>query len=89
MIELLLVSPEYEREATALLHKHVTKWRMFLEVQRVLSASLREIDERWADGKGPLAAELRADQVKKLVKALFQNTDRRAHVLSRIRERSK
>jgi len=47
-----------------------------------LNASLREIEDRWADGKGPLANEYTPDEVKRLIRALFQNTDRRATILS-------
>ena len=34
---------------------------------------------------GPLAAEFTAEQVKHLIRALFQNSDRRAALLARIR----
>lgn len=50
----------------------------------VLSSSLKDIENRWADGKGPLANELKAEQIKNLLKALFQNTDRRAALLKHI-----
>ena len=46
---------------------------------------MREIEDRWAAGKGPLANEFTADEIKRMIRALFQNTDRRAAVLSRIR----
>ncbi|KAM3728582.1 Centromere/kinetochore protein [Dirofilaria immitis] len=49
-----------------------------------LDSSLQNIYDRWCDGKGPLAQWLLADEVRHLVKALFQNTEKRAHVLSRI-----
>ena len=51
----------------------------------MLNASLQEIGDRWSDGKGPLAHELGANEVKQMVRALFQNTDRRAAVLAKIR----
>lgn len=40
---------------------------------------------RWADGKGPLAAEFSAAEVKSLIRALFQNTERRAAALAKIK----
>ncbi|XP_075216014.1 zeste-white 10 kinetochore protein [Lycorma delicatula] len=66
------------------IYKYVTRWTKFNELVRLLGASLRDVDERWADGKGPLAQEFTVDQVKQLVKALFQISDRRAALLARI-----
>ncbi|KAK3928671.1 Centromere/kinetochore protein zw10-like protein [Frankliniella fusca] len=63
----------------------VKRWLQFQELINILSASLREIEENWADGKGPLAHEFTAEQVKQLIRALFQNTQRRAEVLSKIK----
>ena len=51
----------------------------------MLNASLQEIADRWSEGKGPLAHELGENEVKQLIRALFQNTDRRAAVLAKIR----
>ena len=51
----------------------------------VLKANLHELEDCWASGKGPLANEFTPDEVKRLIRALFQNTDRRAGVLSRIK----
>ena len=65
--------------------RYVKKWNRFKELIIILNASMREIEDRWASGKGPLATEFTADEVKRMIRALFQNTDRRAGVLSRIR----
>ena len=65
--------------------RYVRKWNRFKEIIVILNASLREIEDRWASGKGPLANEYSAEEVKRLIRALFQNTDRRAGVLSRIK----
>jgi centromere/kinetochore protein ZW10 len=54
------------------------------EIIFCLRESLLNISDRWCEGKGPLAHWLKADQVKRLIRALFQNTDRRAHVLENI-----
>lgn len=40
---------------------------------------------RWADGKGPLALEFSSSEVKSLIRALFQNTERRAVALTKIK----
>ncbi|NXG63756.1 ZW10 protein, partial [Hemiprocne comata] len=64
---------------------YVQKWMTFKELMIILQASLQEIVDQWADGKGPLAAEFSAAEVKSLIRALFQNTDRRAAALARIK----
>lgn len=66
------------------IHRHVKKWAKFCELQLLLGAGLREVDDRWADGKGPLAQEFTPDQVRHLVRALFQISDRRAVLLAKI-----
>uniref|UniRef100_A0A8D0D595 Centromere/kinetochore protein zw10 homolog n=1 Tax=Sander lucioperca TaxID=283035 RepID=A0A8D0D595_SANLU len=64
---------------------YVRKWSTFKELVIVLRASLQEIVDRWADGKGPLALEFSSSEVKNLIRALFQNTERRAVALTKIR----
>ncbi|XP_069704525.1 centromere/kinetochore protein zw10 homolog [Periplaneta americana] len=66
-------------------HRFVKQWRKFKELVLILGASLRDIDDRWSDGKGPLAHEFSADEVKQLIRALFQNTERRSAILARIK----
>jgi len=56
-----------------------------LELIKLLGASLKEIEIRWGNGKGPLAQEFTAPQVKQLIRAIFQNTDRRSNLLASIR----
>lgn len=65
--------------------RYIRKWAKFEEVVRVLSANLREIEDRWEGGQGPLAKEVPGEQVKQLVRALFQNTERRAALLAKIK----
>ncbi|XP_053979432.1 centromere/kinetochore protein zw10 homolog [Hylaeus volcanicus] len=67
------------------IHQHVRKWEKFLELIKVLGASLKEIEVRWGGGKGPLAREFTAPQVKQLIRALFQNTERRSNLLASIK----
>ncbi|XP_069470337.1 centromere/kinetochore protein zw10 homolog [Ambystoma mexicanum] len=62
----------------------VPKWMKFKELLIVLQASLQEILDRWTDGHGPLALEFSTVEVKSLIRALFQNTGRRAAALAKI-----
>ncbi|XP_037543204.1 centromere/kinetochore protein zw10 homolog [Nematolebias whitei] len=64
---------------------YVKKWGTFKELVIVLRANLQEIVDRWADGKGPLAVEFSSSEVKSLIRALFQNTERRAAALTKIK----
>ncbi|KAM6157689.1 centromere/kinetochore protein zw10 homolog [Rhynchocyon petersi] len=64
---------------------YVPKWMAFKELMLLLQASLQEIEDRWADGKGPLAATFSSSEVKALIRSLFQNTERRAAALARIK----
>ncbi|XP_070839856.1 centromere/kinetochore protein zw10 homolog [Chaetodon trifascialis] len=64
---------------------YVKKWSTFKELVIVLRANLQEIVDRWADGKGPLALEFSSSEVKNLIRALFQNTERRAVALTKIK----
>ncbi|CAN2388266.1 Centromere kinetochore protein zw10 homolog [Pristimantis euphronides] len=64
---------------------YVQKWMKFKELMIILQANLQEIVDRWADGKGPLATEFSTNEVKSLIRALFQNTERRAAVLAKIK----
>ncbi|KAJ7380440.1 Centromere/kinetochore protein zw10 [Desmophyllum pertusum] len=63
----------------------VPHWIRYKELIAILEASLQDIVDRWADGKGPLAHEYTAQEVRGLIRALFQNTDRRAAVLGKIK----
>ncbi|CAG7838398.1 unnamed protein product [Allacma fusca] len=73
------------REIDALTSKAVKKWQRFRLLTFVLTASMSEIKDKWVQGHGPLAIEFAAEEVRKLVRALFQNTDRRAAFLASIK----
>ncbi|XP_053546097.1 centromere/kinetochore protein zw10 homolog [Bombina bombina] len=75
------INKKYQEEVPVYVHK----WMKFKELMIILQASLQEIVDRWADGKGPLAAEFSTNEVKSLIRALFQNTERRAAALARIK----
>ncbi|KAL0994512.1 hypothetical protein UPYG_G00123220 [Umbra pygmaea] len=64
---------------------YVKKWITFKELVIVLRATLQEIVDRWAEGKGPLALEFTSSEMKSLMRALFQNTERRAVALTKIK----
>ncbi|XP_048418364.1 centromere/kinetochore protein zw10 homolog [Stegostoma tigrinum] len=64
---------------------YVSKWPKFKELMIVLQASLQELVDRWTDGKGPFAAEFSPVEAKNLIRALFQNTERRAAALAKIK----
>ncbi|KAM6969934.1 LOW QUALITY PROTEIN: centromere/kinetochore protein zw10 homolog [Aplochiton taeniatus] len=64
---------------------YVRKWATFKELVIVLRANLQEIVDRWAEGKGPLALEFSSSEMKSLIRALFQNTERRAIALTKIK----
>lgn len=74
---------EHVSQAEAL--KEVRLWEKLKELIIVLGASLQDLNERWLDGKGPLAHNFTSDEVKHLIKAIFQNTERRAQLLSKIK----
>ena len=63
----------------------VKKWSKFKELIVVLDSGLSVIEDRWGEGNGVLAKEFTADEIKQLIKAIFQNTERRATVLSKIK----
>ncbi|OTF78437.1 Centromere/kinetochore zw10-like protein [Euroglyphus maynei] len=63
----------------------IFKWMKLNEINFLLKSSLLEILNRWADGHGLLANYLKPDEVKHLIRALFQNNERRAKVLAKIK----
>lgn len=63
---------------------HVKHWVKLQQIKMILNASMAQIAEQWADGKGPLTLNFRAEDIRHLIRALFQNTDRRANVLATI-----
>uniref|UniRef100_A0AAF5Q466 Centromere/kinetochore Zw10 family protein n=1 Tax=Wuchereria bancrofti TaxID=6293 RepID=A0AAF5Q466_WUCBA len=74
-----------EQSKHSRIHKYTgSSYFRIKELLFCLDSSLQNIYDRWCDGKGPLALWLHADEVRHLVKALFQNTEKRAHVLSKI-----
>ncbi|KAM7350956.1 zeste-white 10 kinetochore protein [Cochliomyia hominivorax] len=62
----------------------VSCWMKLQQLKMILNASLQEITEQWCDGAGILTANYKAEEIRHLIRALFQNTDRRAKALNRI-----
>lgn len=67
------------------IYHHVKSWNKFCELVRLLDADLLQVDDRWSDGKGPLALEFKPEQVKQMIRALFQISDKRAALLDKIK----
>ena len=67
--------------------KYVKKWNKFNILIYILGASLREIEDGWSGNgsHGNISQEFQPEQVKQLIRALFQNTERRAAVLAKIK----
>lgn len=63
---------------------NVKTWTKLTQLKMVLGASLAEITDQWSEGKGPLTLNFKAEEIKHLIRALFQNTDRRAKALASI-----
>ena len=78
-------SDESQTVARANLLKYARKVTMLEQLMAVLDASLQIIVDLWSNGKGSLANEFTADQIKHLIRALFQNTEKRANALAKIK----
>ncbi|KAH8286772.1 hypothetical protein KR018_006124 [Drosophila ironensis] len=63
---------------------HVRSWMKLQQLKTIMNASMKEITELWCDGAGPLTANYKADEVRHLIRALFQDTDRRAKAITQI-----
>ncbi|KAH8420066.1 hypothetical protein KR009_005471 [Drosophila setifemur] len=62
----------------------VRSWLKLQQLKAMMNASLKEITELWCDGAGPLTASYKADEIRHLIRALFQDTDRRVKAISQI-----
>lgn len=69
-------------EATTSALTVVVSWQKMLHLQFILDASLVDITNSWKSGQ--ISQSFKAEEVKRLIRALFQNTDRRASALSSI-----
>ncbi|XP_046859570.1 centromere/kinetochore protein zw10 homolog isoform X2 [Xenia sp. Carnegie-2017] len=78
-------SPEALQLSAQEMASTVQTWTKFIELRAIIDSSLQNIENRWKDGKGPLAKEFSCNEIRSLIRALFQNTDRRACLLNKIR----
>ena len=67
-------------------HEVAPSWMRVRELALLLGASLRDIDDRWSDGKGPLALYFGADDVARFLAAAFEKTSRRDALITRLRK---
>lgn len=59
-------------------------WSRLEQLATVLNCGLQDIVNAWDSGSGQLAKDFSALEIRGLVKALFQNTERRAAALAKI-----
>ena len=83
--DLMEIPGDTTANTTAEIQRNVAKWQRFKELDMILNASMIDIGDRWASGKGPLAVAFSANEVKQLIRALFQNTERRTAMLAKIK----
>lgn len=69
-------------EADVYIRDVTSSWEKLINLQFILDASLVDIQAAWKDGRLP--KNFKPDEVKRLVRALFQNTERRANCLQTI-----
>jgi len=72
--------------AEVTLHEVAPDWLRLRELALLFNASLQDVDDRWSDGKGPLAVYFAGDEVAKLVTAMFERTSRRDSLVSQLRQ---
>lgn len=63
---------------------HVKNWVKLQQLKMILNSSMVNIVDHWADGKGPFTMHYKAEEIRHLIRALFQNTDHRASALAAI-----
>ncbi|KAH8343563.1 hypothetical protein KR059_012551, partial [Drosophila kikkawai] len=62
----------------------VRLWMKLQQLKTIMNASLKEITELWCNGAGPLTANYKSDEIRHLIRALFQDTNRRAQAMAKI-----
>ena len=63
---------------------YCSDWERLKGLAVVMDASLQDIVDSWSSGKGSLAQQFTAVELRGLVKAIFRNTERRAAALAKI-----
>jgi protein transport protein DSL1/ZW10 len=67
-------------------HEVAPSWMRIRELALLLGAGLKDVDDRWSDGKGPLALYFSGDDVARFVTAAFEKTSRRDVLVTRLRK---
>lgn len=63
---------------------YVETWKRLQYLKVILNASLQEIIDLWTNETSHLASNYSSDEVRHMIRALFQNTDRRSKALAAI-----
>ena len=63
---------------------YCSDWERLKGLAVVMDASLQDIVDSWSSGKGSLAQQFTAVELRGLIKAIFRNTERRAAALAKI-----
>ncbi|XP_068141294.1 centromere/kinetochore protein zw10 [Drosophila tropicalis] len=83
-----LIDVVLDKAPTLFSNKHevlqVATWMKLQQLKTMMNASLKEITEQWCDGVGPLTANYKPEEIRYLIRALFQDTDRRAKAITQI-----
>ncbi|KAH8250460.1 hypothetical protein KR038_002190, partial [Drosophila bunnanda] len=83
-----LIDVVLERGPTLFLEPHevlqVRLWMKLQQLKTIMNASLKEITELWCNGAGPLTANYKSEEVRHLIRALFQDTSRRVQAMAKI-----
>ncbi|KAK3747313.1 hypothetical protein QZH41_016941 [Actinostola sp. cb2023] len=74
-----------ETDRSTELSTYVPHWSKYTQTIGALEASLQDLADGWGEGKGTLTTDFTANEIRGLIRALFQNTDRRAAVLAKIK----
>ncbi|KRX62185.1 Centromere/kinetochore protein zw10 -like protein [Trichinella sp. T6] len=61
-------------------------WQRFNEIFFIIHSSVRQVELRWANGSGPLAVHLTAEELYRCLNANFQHTRSLKKLLSKIKE---
>lgn len=80
------VDSQLDTSIEVTLHDCVAVWLRFRELTSFLGLSLTDVVDRWADGKGPLAMQLSATELARLVVAVFEKTSRRDALLAQLHD---
>ncbi|EDV45638.1 centromere/kinetochore protein zw10 [Drosophila erecta] len=75
-------APTLFREPNEVAQVH--SWLKLQQLKAMMNASLMEVTELWGNGVGPLTASYKSEEIKHLIRALFQDTDWRAKAITQI-----